>query len=48
MAIDPVYKMEIVEDAAQHQTIIMVTHNPDLGEMADRIIHFRDGKVEEK
>jgi len=24
----------------------MVTHNPELGEMADRIIHFRDGKVE--
>jgi len=30
----------------QHQTIIMVTHNPGLGAMTDRIIHFRDGKVE--
>lgn len=30
----------------QNQTIIMVTHNPELGAMADRIIHFRDGKVE--
>lgn len=32
----------------QLQTIIMVTHNPELGAMADRIIYFRDGKVEEK
>ena len=31
----------------QRQTIIMVTHNPELGNMADRIIRFRDGKVEE-
>lgn len=31
----------------QHQTIIMVTHNPELGAQADRIIHFRDGKVVE-
>lgn len=29
----------------QRQTIIMVTHNPELGAMADRIIRFRDGKV---
>lgn len=27
------------------QTIIMVTHEPDLGEKADRIIRIRDGKV---
>jgi putative ABC transport system ATP-binding protein len=32
----------------QHQTIIMVTHNPELGAMADRIIYFRDGKVVDK
>lgn len=31
----------------QRQTIIMVTHNPELGAMADRIIYFRDGKVEQ-
>jgi len=30
----------------QRQTIIMVTHNPELGAMADRIIRFRDGVVE--
>ncbi|NJD54612.1 MAG: ABC transporter ATP-binding protein [Candidatus Methanoperedens sp.] len=28
------------------QTIVMVTHSLEIGEMADRIIHFRDGKVE--
>lgn len=27
------------------QTIVMVTHEPDLGEKADRIIRIRDGKV---
>jgi putative ABC transport system ATP-binding protein len=27
------------------QTIIMVTHEPDLGEKADRIIRIKDGKV---
>lgn len=30
----------------QRQTIIMVTHNPELGAMADRIIRFRDGRIE--
>ncbi len=28
------------------QTIVMVTHSPEIGRMADRIIHFRDGKIE--
>lgn len=32
----------------QRQTIIMVTHNPELGAKADRIIHFRDGRVVEE
>lgn len=32
----------------QIQTIIMVTHNPELGAKADRIIHFRDGRVVEE
>ncbi|HLB69845.1 MAG: hypothetical protein OIN88_04820 [Candidatus Methanoperedens sp.] len=35
-------------DKEQRQTIIMVTHNPELGAMADRIIRFRDGKVAEE
>ncbi len=28
------------------QTIVMVTHSPEIGGMADRIIHFRDGNIE--
>ncbi|MCX9012879.1 MAG: ABC transporter ATP-binding protein [Candidatus Methanoperedens sp.] len=32
----------------QKQTIIMVTHDPDLGAMADRIIRFKDGRVVEE
>lgn len=27
------------------QTIIMVTHEPELGEKADRIIRMKDGRV---
>jgi putative ABC transport system ATP-binding protein len=30
------------------QTIVMVTHSLEIGEKADRIIYFRDGKVEEE
>jgi putative ABC transport system ATP-binding protein len=26
-------------------TIVMVTHEPDMAEYADRIIHFRDGRI---
>ena len=26
-------------------TIIMVTHEPDMADYAQRIIHFRDGQV---
>lgn len=28
------------------QTIVMVTHSPEIGGMTDRIIHFRDGTIE--
>ncbi|HDP36010.1 MAG TPA: ABC transporter ATP-binding protein [Candidatus Hydrogenedentes bacterium] len=31
----------------QQKTIIMVTHDPDIGERAGRIIRLRDGKIEE-
>ncbi|WP_294877128.1 MULTISPECIES: hypothetical protein [unclassified Sulfurospirillum] len=29
------------------KTIILITHNPELGRYADRIIHLRHGKMEE-
>ena len=28
-----------------HQTIIMITHNEQIAQLADRIIHFEDGKM---
>ena len=28
-----------------HQTIVMITHNPEIAEMADRIVHIEDGKI---
>ncbi|CAG0955006.1 MAG: ATP-binding cassette domain-containing protein [Candidatus Methanoperedens sp.] len=28
------------------QTILMVTHSSEIGGMANRIIHFRDGEIE--
>ena len=31
----------------QKKTIIMVTHDPDIGQRAGRIIRLRDGKIEE-
>lgn len=32
---------------AQGQTIFMVTHNPDNAALADRVLHIRDGHIEE-
>ncbi len=45
--------LEIIElfrklNLERGQTIVMVTHSLEIGEMADRIIHFRDGKVVEE
>lgn len=28
-----------------HQTIVMITHNPDIAQMADRIVRIEDGKI---
>lgn len=28
-----------------HQTIVMITHNPEIAQMADRIVRIEDGKV---
>ena len=29
----------------KHSTVIMITHNPEIGKMADRVVKLRDGKV---
>ena len=29
------------------QTLVMITHNPELAQIADRMIHIEDGKVTE-
>jgi putative ABC transport system ATP-binding protein len=31
---------------AAGQTLVMVTHDPDIAAIAQRTIHLRDGKVE--
>ena len=31
--------------AAFHQTIVVVTHNEEIAQMADRMIRIEDGKV---
>ncbi len=30
-----------------HRTLVMVTHNPELAQMADRVIRMRDGRIVE-
>ncbi len=30
-----------------HQTIVMITHNPEIAKLADRCIHIEDGRVHE-
>ncbi len=49
--LDTKSSIEIIElfrklNQERRQTIVMVTHSPEIGAMADRIIHFRDGKIE--
>ncbi len=41
--------MDIIQNMAKknNQTIVMVTHDKELAEYADRIIHIFDGKIEE-
>lgn len=50
--LDTKSSMEIIElfrklNQERGQTIVMVTHSSELGGMADRIIRFRDGTIED-
>ena len=31
-----------------HQTIVMITHNPEIAQMADRVIRIEDGRIAEQ
>lgn len=31
-----------------NQTIVMITHNPEIAQMADRVIRIEDGKIKEQ
>ncbi|NJD77733.1 MAG: ABC transporter ATP-binding protein [Candidatus Methanoperedens sp.] len=49
--LDTKSSIEIIElfrklNQEREQTIVMVTHSPEIGGMADRILHFRDGTIE--
>ena len=28
-----------------HQTIVMITHNPEIAQLADRIVRIEDGRI---
>ncbi len=30
-----------------HQTIVMITHNPEIAEQADRCVRIEDGRIAE-
>lgn len=39
--------LELLKRTSQkfHQTLIMITHNPEIAQLADRIVHIEDGKI---
>jgi putative ABC transport system ATP-binding protein len=51
--LDSARSMEIMElisrlNRERHLTIVMVTHEQDMAAFADRRIHFRDGRIDQK
>jgi putative ABC transport system ATP-binding protein len=42
---DAVLEMLRVSSRELHQTVLMITHNPDAAQIADRILHMRDGQI---
>ena len=37
--------MELLKEIAKERLIIMVTHNPEIAKMANRVVRLRDGKI---
>lgn len=44
---DEVIKLLKVTSQKFHQTMVMITHNPEIAQQADRTIHIEDGKIVE-
>jgi putative ABC transport system ATP-binding protein len=42
---DVVLEMLRVSSRELHQTVLMITHNPEAAQIADRILHMRDGRM---
>ncbi len=42
---DAVLKMLRQSSRELHQTVLMITHNPEAAQIADRILHMRDGEI---
>jgi putative ABC transport system ATP-binding protein len=42
---DAVLEMLRTSSRELHQTVMMITHNPEAAQIADRIIHLRDGEI---
>ncbi len=42
---DAVLEMLRTSSRELNQTVLMITHNPDAAQIADRILHMRDGQV---
>lgn len=43
---DEIIEMMVRLNKSTGQTFVIVTHNPDVTRIADRIVHLRDGKLE--
>ncbi len=39
--------LDVIKDASRHgqQTLVMVTHDPQLAEQSDRVLHLVDGRL---
>ena len=42
---DAVLHMLRTSSRELHQTVLMITHNPEAAQIADRILHMRDGEI---